>query len=174
MKTLSQRIEEKLVINKSYKDASYDFNDVNELYLIRFKDIKSEKYIQIDIIDINKITMKDDNTCIVSGEFMLSNAHYVTCEFEYDSKNGILYRIDNMFHSHYDILLHQSLKDNFKKFVQEALNNPDRTYFADEVFNILNIEFPELDNKFDAEYDSIATTDNPIFMEKLARYLNIK
>ena len=79
-----------------------------------------------------------------------------------------------MFHTHYDILLHQSLKDNFKKFVQEVFNDPERTYFADEIFDILNIEFPELDNKFDAEYDYVETADNPIYMEKLARRLNIK
>ncbi len=174
MKPLTQRISEKLLINKNYKDASYDLDDVTELYLIRFRDIKSEKCIQIDIVDINKIIMNDNNTCIVSGELVLSNAHYLNCKFEYDSNNGILYRIDNMFHKHYDILLHQSLKDNFKKFVREVFNDPERTYFADEVFNILDIEFPELDDKFDAEYDYIETADNPIYMEKLARLLNIK
>ena len=174
MRTLTQRIEEKLLVNKNYKDVSYDFSNVDELYLIRFKDAKSENYIQIDIVEINKITIKNDNTCTVDGELMLSNAHYLNCEFKYDSKNGILYRIDHLFKRHYDILLHQSLKDNFKKFVQEVLNDPDRTYFADEVFNILNIEFPELDAKFDAEYDYVEATDNPIFMEKLARQLNIK
>ena len=136
--------------------------------------MKQENYIQIDIIDINNVTLKDDDTCTVSGEFILSNAHYVNCKFDYDSKNGILSRIDNMFHSHYDILLHQSLKDNFKKFVKEVFNDPDRTYFADEVFNILNIEYQELDDKFNAEYDYIENVDNPIYMEKLARRLNIK
>lgn len=78
-----------------------------------------------------------------------------------------------MFHRHYDILLHQSLKDNFKKFVQEVFNDPERSYFADEVFNILNIECPEFEDKFNVEYDYIETTDNPIYMEKLARFLNI-
>ena len=36
MKTLNQHIAEKLIINKNYKSVSYDFNDVKELYLIRF------------------------------------------------------------------------------------------------------------------------------------------
>lgn len=174
MRTLTQRISEKLLVNKNYKSPYYDFSNVMELYLIRFNTAKPENCIQIDIVDINKIKMKDDDTCTVSGELILSNAHYLNCEFEYDSKNGILYRIDNMFRMHYDILLHQSLKDNFKKFVQEVFNDPERTYFADEVFNILNIEYQELDDKFNAEYDYIENVDNPIYMEKLARRLNIK
>lgn len=88
MKTLSQRIEERLLINRNYK-CTYDFSDVKELYLIRFRDVESN-YIQIDIVDINKIKIKDDETFTVSGEFMLSHAHYLNCEFKYDSKNGIL------------------------------------------------------------------------------------
>lgn len=174
MKTLSQRIDEKLVINKNYKSVLYDFNDVEELYLIRFRNAKTEKYIQIDIVDINKITMKNDNNCVVDGELMLSNAHYLNCEFKYDLKNGILYRIDNLFKRHYDILLHQSLKENFKKFVEDIFDDPDKKYFPDEVFNILDIECPEFEEKFNVEYDYVEATDKPIFMGKLARLLNIK
>ena len=33
---INQRFDEKLIINKNYKSVSYDFNDVKELYLIRF------------------------------------------------------------------------------------------------------------------------------------------
>ena len=95
-------------------------------------------------------------------------------KFKYDLTNGILYRIDSLFRQYFDILIHPSLKDKFKKFVEDVFNNPDKTYFADDVFDILNIECPEFEDKFNVKYDYIYSADNPKFMKKLAKALNIK
>ena len=72
MKTLGQHLNEKLIINKNYKSVSYDFNDVKELYLVRFfkkKNAESQNYITIDIINVESIIIKDDDICILNGNF---------------------------------------------------------------------------------------------------------
>lgn len=177
MKTLNQHIQEKLIVNKNYKSVSYDFSDVKELYLVRFfkKNNKPENYITIDIINVESIIIKDDDICILNGDFKLNdNAFYLKMKFKYDLTNGILYRIDSLFHLYFDILIHPSLKDKFKKFVEDVLNNPDKTYFADDVFDILNIKCPEFEKQFKVEYDHYDNADDPIFMDKLKKSLNIK
>ena len=100
-------------------------------------------------------------------------------KFKCDLTNGILYRVDGLFSlylfsQYFEILIHPLLKDKFKKFVEDVLNNPDKTYFADDVFDILNIECPEFEDKFNVEYDYIYSADDPKFMKKLAKELNIK
>ena len=175
---INQRFDEKLIINKNYKSVSYDFSNVKELYLVRFfekKNAESQNYITIDIINIESIIIKDDDICILNGDFKLNdNAFYLKMKFKYDLTNGILYRIDSLFRQYFDILIHPSLKDKFKKFVEDVFNNPDKTYFADDVFDILNIECPEFEDKFNVEYDYIYSADDPKFMKKLAKELNIK
>ena len=179
MKTLNQYIQEKLIVNKNYKSVSYDFSNVKELYLIRFiKNNKSKNYIIIDIINVKSIIIKDDNDCILNGDFrMSSNAYYLNHVFKCDSTNGTLYRDDGIGILHLvfcDVLIHESLKGNFKKFVEDVLNNPNKTYFADDVFDILNIECPEFEDKFNVKYDYIYSADDPKFMKKLTKELNIK
>ena len=175
---INQRFDEKLIINKNYKSVSYDFSNVKELYLVRFfekKNAESQNYITIDIINVESIIIKDDDICILNGDFKLNdNAFYLKMKFKYDLINGILYRIDSLFHQYFDILIHPSLKDKFKKFVEDVLNNPDKTYFADDVFDILNIECPEFEDKINVKYDRIDNADDPIFMDKLVKELNIK
>ena len=174
---INQRFDEKLIINKNYKSVSYDFSNVKELYLVRFfkKNIVMQNCITIDIINVESIIIKDDDICILNGDFKLNdNAFYLKMKFKYDLINGILYRIDSLFHQYFDILIHPSLKDNFKKFVEDVLNNPDKTYFVDDVFDILNIECPEFEDKFNVKYDYIYSVYNPKFMKKLAKALNIK
>ena len=177
MKTLNQHIQEKLIINKNYKSVSYDFSDVKELYLVRFlkKKTISENYITIDIINVESIIIKDNDNCILNGDFKLKdNAFYLKMKFKCDSTNGILYRVYGLFSLYFDILIHPLLKDKFKKFVEDVLNNPDKTYFADDVFDILNIECPEFEDKFNVKYDYIYSADDPTFMKKLAKELNIQ
>ena len=174
---INQRFDEKLIINKNYKSVSYDFSNVKELYLVRFfekKNTESQNYITIDIINVESIIIKDDDNCIINGDFKLNdNAFYLNMKFKYDLTNGILYRIDSLFHQYFDILIHPSLKDKFKKFVEDVFNNPNKTYFADDVFDILNIECPEFEDKFNVKYDYIYSADDPKFMKKLSKELNI-
>ena len=178
MKTLNQYIQEKLIVNKNYKSVSYDFNDVKELYLIRFiKNNKSKNYIIIDIINVKSIIIKDDNNCILNGDFrMSSNAYYLNHVFKCDSTNGTLYRDDGLPYSAFcDVLIHETLKGNFKKFVEYISKNPYETYSINDVFDILNIKCPEFENKYKkAEYDHYDHADDPIFMDKLKKSLNIK
>ena len=179
---INQRFDEKLIINKNYKSVSYDFSDVKELYLVRFLKNKntSENYITIDIINVESIIIKDDNNCILNGDFKLKDdAFYLKMKFKCDLTNGILYRVDGLFSlylfsQYFEILIHPLLKDKFKKFVEDVLNNPDKTYFADDVFDILNIECPEFEDKINVKYDYIYSADDPKFMKKLAKELNIK
>ena len=180
---INQRFDEKLIINKNYKSVSYDFSDVKELYLVRFfekKNTESQNYITIDIINVESIIIKDDNNCILNGDFKLKDdAFYLKMKFKCDLTNGILYRVDGLFSlylfsQYFEILIHPLLKDKFKKFVEDVLNNPDKTYFADDVFDILNIECPEFEDKFNVKYDYIYSADDPKFMKKLAKELNIK
>ena len=81
MKTLGQHLNEKLIINKNYKSVSYDFSNVKELYLVRFfekKNTESQNYITIDIISVESIIIKDDDICILNGDFKLNdNAFYL-------------------------------------------------------------------------------------------------
>ena len=175
---INQRFDEKLIINKNYKSVSYDFSDVKELYLVRFfekKNTESQNYITIDIINVESIIIKDDDNCILNGDFKLNdNAFYLKMKFKCDSTNGILYKVDGLFSLYFDILIHPLLKDKFKKFVEDVINNPDKTYFADDVFDILNIECPEFEDKFNVKYDYIYSADDQTFMKKLAKELNIK
>ena len=177
MKTLNQYIQEKLIVNKNYKSVSYDFNDVKELYLIRF--FLSER-ITVDIIDIKNIKMTYDKNhnskCIVNGNFrLLKNCYYLNTVFKHDSTNGILYRDDGPYARYCDMLIHETLKGNFKKFVEYISKNPHETYSADDIFDILNIKCPEFENKYKkAEYDHYDHADDPIFMDKLKKSLNIK
>ena len=173
MKTLNQHIQEKLIVNKNYKSVSYDFNNAKELYLIRF--FLSER-ITVDIIDIKNIKMKYDNKCIVNGYFrLLKNCYYLNTVFKHDSTNGILYRDDGPYARYCDMLIHETLKGNFKKFVEYISKNPHETYSADDIFDILNIKCPEFENKYKkAEYDHYDHADDPIFMDKLKKSLNIK
>ena len=174
---INQRFDEKLIINKNYKSVSYDFSNVKELYLVRFfkNNNKSKNYIAIDIINVESIIIKDDNNCILNGDFKLKdNSFYLKMKFKCDSTNGILYKVDGLFSLYFDILIHPLLKDKFKKFVEDVINNPDKTYFADDVFDILNIECLEFEDKFNVKYDYIYSADNPKFMKKLAKALNIK
>ena len=173
---INQRFDEKLIINKNYKSVSYDFSNVKELYLVRFfkNNNKSKNYIAIDIINVESIIIKDDDICILNGDFKLNdNLFYLKMKFKYDLTNGILYRIDSLFHQYFEILIHPSLKDKFKKFVEDVINNPDKTYFADDVFDILNIECPEFEDKINVKYDYIYSADDPKFMDKLKKSLNI-
>lgn len=178
MKTLSQHISEKLIINKNYKSVSYDFNDVKELYLIRFNVAKTYKYINIDMVDVRDIIIPKNNDIYnVSGLLTLLQARYFECEFDADNVNGILlFHHKNEYYDgvrHFDILLHPSLKENFKKLVQNCFDNHDEKYFPNDIFKILNIECPKFEDQFNVEYDYIATAYNPTFMEKLARHFNI-
>ena len=174
---INQRFDEKLIINKNYKSVSYDFNDAKELYLIRF--FLSER-MSVNIIDIKNIKMKYDNNygskCIVNGDFRLwKNCYYLNHVFKCDSTNGTLYRDDGPYARYCDVLIHETLKGNFKKFVEYISKNPYETYSINDVFDILNIKCPEFENKYKkAEYDRIDNADDPIFMDKLKKSLNIK
>ena len=174
---INQRFDEKLIINKNYKSVSYDFNDVKELYLIRF--FLSDR-MSVNIIDIKNIKMKYDNNygskCIVNGDFRLwKNCYYLNHVFKCDSANGTLYRDDGPYARYCDVLIHETLKGNFKKFVEYISKNPYETYSINDVFDILNIKCPEFENKYKkAEYDRIDNADDPIFMDKLKKSLNIK
>ena len=173
---INQRFDEKLIINKNYKSVSYDFSNVKELYLVRFlkNNNKSKNYIAIDIINVESIIIKDDNNCILNGDFKLKdNFFYLKMKFKCDLTNGILYKVDGLFSLYFDILIHPLLKDKFKKFVEDVINNPNKTYFADDVFDILNIECPEFEDKINVKYDRIDNADDPIFMDKLKKSLNI-
>ena len=175
MKTSNQHILETLIINKNYKSVSYDFSDVKELYIIQFfPAIISKNRIKLNIIDIDNITMKDDNHCIVNGNFRISkNAFFLKMSFKCDSTNGILYIVDPLSHQYCYLLIHQSLKDNFKDLVEYISKNTRKTYSIDDVFNILNIEHPEFEDKFKVEYN-VDSGDDPIYnMQKLAKTLNI-
>lgn len=170
---INQRFDEKLIINKNYKSVSYDFNDAKELYLIRF--FLSDR-MAVNIIDIKNIKMKYDNKCIVNGDFRLwKNCYYLNDVFKCDSANGTLYRDDGPYARYCDVLIHESLKGNFKKFVEYISKNPYETYSINDVFDILNIKCPEFENKYKkAEYDHYDNADDPIFMDKLKKSLNIK
>ena len=89
---INQQFDEKLIINKNYKSVSYDFSNVKELYLVRFiKNNKSKNYIIINIINVESIIIKDDNNCILNGDFKLKdNSFYLKMKFKCDSTNGIL------------------------------------------------------------------------------------
>ena len=172
MKTLNQYIKEKLIVNKNYKSVSYDFNDVKELYLIRFF---LSRRMAVNIIDIKNIKMKYDNKCIVNGDFRLcKNCYYLNTVFKRDLTNGILYRVDGPYARYCDMLIHPSLKGNFKKFVEYISKNPHETYSADDIFDILNIKCPDFEKQFKVEYDHYDNADDPIFMDKLKKSLDIK
>lgn len=177
MKTLGQHIQEKLIVNKNYKSVSYDFNDVKELYLIRF--FKSGR-MTVNIIDIKNTKMTYDKNynskCIVSGDFRISsNAYYLNDVFECDSVNGTLYRDDGLYSVFCDVLIHETLKGNFKKFVEYISKNPHETYSVNDIFDILNIKCPEFENIYKkVEYDHYDHSDDPIFMDKLKKSFNIK
>ena len=73
------------------------------------------------------------------------------------------------------MLIHPSLKGNVKKFVEYISKNPHETYSVNDIFDILNIKCPEFENKYKkAEYDHYDHADDPIFMDKLKKSLNIK
>ena len=177
MKTLNQHIQEKLIINKNYKSVSYDFNDVKELYLIRF--FLSGR-MAVNIIDIKNIKMTYDKNydikCIVNGDFRLwKNCYYLNDVFKCDSTNGTLYRDDGLYSVFCDVLIHETLKGNFKKFVEYISKNPHETYSVYDIFDILNIKCPEFENKYKkVEYDHYDHADDPIFMDKLKKSFNIK
>ena len=176
MKTLNQYIQEKLIVNKNYKSVSYDFSNVKELYLIRF--FVSDR-ISVNIIDIKNIKMTYDKNynskCIVKGDFRLwKNCYYLNHVFKCDSTNGTLYRDDGLYSVFCDVLIHETLKGNFKKFVEYISKNPHETYSVNDIFDILNIKCPEFENKYKkVEYDRIDNVDDPIFMGKLKKSLNI-
>ena len=177
MKTLNQHIQEKLIVNKNYKSVSYDFSDAKELYLIRF--FLSDR-MAVNIIDIKNIKMTYDNNynskCIVNGDFrLLKNCYYLNTVFKCDSSNGTLYRDDGPYARYCDVLIHESLKGNFKKFIEYISKNPHEIYSVNDIFDILNIKCPEFENKYKkAEYDHYDHSDDPIFMDKLKKSLNIK
>lgn len=137
----------------------------------------------VNIIDIKNIKMKYDNNydnydskCIVNGDFRLwKNCYYLNDVFKCDSANGTLYRDDGPYARYCDVLIHQSLKGNFKKFIEYISKNPHEIYSVNDIFDILNIKCPEFENKYKkAEYDHYDNADDPIFMDKLKKSLNIK
>ena len=178
MKTLGQHLNEKLIVNKNYKSVSYDFNDVKELYLIRF--FLGGRRMAVNIIDIKNIKMtydkNYDSKCIVNGDFrLLKNCYYLNKVFKCDSTNGTLYRDDGLYSVYCDVLIHETLKGNFKKFVEYISKNPYETYSVNDIFGILNIKCPEFENKYKkVEYDHYDHADDPIFMDKLKKSFNIK
>ena len=134
----------------------------------------------VNIIDIKNIKMTYDKNynskCIVNGDFrLLKNCYYLNTVFKCDSSNGTLYRDDGPYARYCDVLIHESLKGNFKKFVEYISKNPHETYSVNDIFDILNIKCPEFENKYKkAEYDHYDNADDPIFMDKLKKSLNIK
>ena len=134
----------------------------------------------VNIIDIKNIKMTYDKNynskCIVNGDFrLLKNCYYLNKVFKCDSSNGSLYRDDGPYARYCDVLIHESLKGNFKKFVEYISKNPHETYSVNDIFDILNIKCPEFENKYKkAEYDHYDNADDPIFMNKLKKSLNIK
>ena len=82
--------------------------------------------MSVNIIDIKNIKMIYDNNydnydskCIVNGDFRLwKNCYYLNHVFKCDSANGTLYRDDGPYARYCDVLIHQSLKGNFKKFIE--------------------------------------------------------
>ena len=134
----------------------------------------------VNIIDIKNIKMTYDKNynskCIVNGDFrLLKNCYYLNTVFKCDSSNGTLYRDDGPYARYCDVLIHESLKGNFKKFVEYISKNPHETYSVNDIFDILNIKCPEFENKYKkAEYDHYDNADDPIFMDKLKKSFNIK
>ena len=117
-----------------------------------------------------------NSKCIVNGDFrLLKNCYYLNKVFKCDSANGTLYRDDGPYARYCDVLIHESLKGNFKKFVEYISKNPHETYSVNDIFDILNIKCPEFENKYKkAEYDHYDNADDPIFMDKLKKSFNIK
>ena len=134
----------------------------------------------VNIIDIKNIKMTYDKNynskCIVNGDFrLLKNCYYLNTVFKCDSSNGTLYRDDGPYARYCDVLIHESLKGNFKKFIEYISKNPHEIYSVNDIFDILNIKCPEFENKYKkAEYDHYDNADDPIFMDKLKKSFNIK
>lgn len=155
MKTLTQHVAEKLIINKNYSsDNAIDYLDsnINEFYLIRL--YPDDKYIYIDIITKPRIVLvvdkPDKKIYGLTGDFLLCDARYTQAAFKYDS-HGFLFRWNTSFQNRYDLLLHPFYASEFKKFVESFDKKYGVTYFVDEIFDMFNLDYDsipdELKNK---------------------------
>lgn len=148
MKNLSKYIEEKLIVNKDYScDTKINYLDKNidELYLIRFR--PEEESIYIDIIrnllikPIVHYNIKRTEYEL-SGDFVESSGKYEDAQFTLDS-HGFLYKLKTAYEIKYDMLLHPSYVQEFKKFIDSFVKQYNIKYSFEDILNIFNLEYDD-------------------------------
>jgi len=166
MKTLTQHVAEKLIINKNYSSNNaidYLDSNIDEFYLIRLW--PDDKYIYIDKITTPHLALvvdkPDKKIYELSGNFLLCDAHYTQAAFKYDSHN-FLFRWNTAFQDRYDLLLHPFYASEFKKFVDSFDKKYGVAYFVDEIFDMFNLDYDNIPDKLkNKEYtlsDTISDT----------------
>ena len=189
MKTLTQyltekliifhpQIDEKLIVNKNYSsDNAIDYLDSNidEFYLIRLW--PDDKFIYIDIITKPYLELVVDkpNKKIyeLTGNFYLCDAHYTRAQFKPDS-HAFLFRWNTAFEDRYDLLLHPFYTSEFKKFVESFDKKYDVTYFVDEIFAMLNLDYDNIPDELKNIEYMISDLINDTRLSILKKYLRNK
>lgn len=138
MKRLETYIQEKLIINKNYRNPSKFNSEVTELYLVRFfpADLSYGINILVDIIDVNRIIV-GLKTCKVTGSFYTEGASYKNCEFYIH--NDILWRWSPHFITRLDILLHPDKKKEFLEIVRMGQEHKKISF--EEALKIINVDY---------------------------------
>lgn len=158
MKTLKQKIYEKLVINKNFKDPlnQIDKNEYkNAEYLICFcicYDLMTIKIISVNSLDFLKDNRKNNTpqscsqTAKING-YIVSISNKETFNTTADYYNGILF--DTLYSTHYifvPLSYIRYIKDNFKTFITKFSKNNDFTIGDFEKY--INIDVSSYLNRY--------------------------
>lgn len=173
MKTLTQHIEERLIINKNFKNAINDWTNVKDIFSITFNNTLKTVYLNVSFItnekEIEKIT--DTEFCFngvptltnstKSGNFKINKEK----NFAYKTTDTSVYHVYNFS----EFIIHPSNANMFKELCNKikCKKNYDYDYII-SAFGLSKNDFP--DNFF--EYKSYTLNMSKNDIDKFIEYID--
>lgn len=169
MKTLAQHIEERLIVNKNFKNIINDWTDVKDIFSITFNNTLKTVYLNVSCIknekEIEKIT--DTEFCF-NGAQTLTNSNR-SGNFKISNKNFAYQTTDGGGYSFSEFIIHPSNANMFKELCNKVEYGKKYNYdYIISTFGLNKNDFP--DNFFEHKSYTFRTQKNDI--HKFIEYID--
>lgn len=169
MKTLAQHIEERLIVNKNFKNIINDWNDVKDIFTITFNNTLKSVYLNVSFIKNKKETKK-----ITDTEFCFAHASTLTNSirsgnFKISNKNFAYETTDKGVYSFSEFIIHPSNANMFKELCNKVEFGKKYNYdYIISTFGLNKNDFP--DNFFEHKSYTSKTPEN--YIHKFIEYID--
>lgn len=179
MKTLTQHIEERLIINKNFKNIINDWTNVKDIFSITFNNTLKTVYLNVSCIknekEIEKIT---DNEFCFNGAQTLTNSTK-SGKFKISNDKNFAYcTTDTSRYNPFDFsefIIHPSNSDMFKELCNKVKCGKKYDYnYIISAFGLSKNDFP--DNFFEHKSYKLEISQKDIdkFIEYIDEYIDRK